>query len=434
MRIFSRNLSPVEVEALAGKDLVTPLLTVTDRSEDQLTILRDYYLVRHDMKYQELATQLQQQKDKIASLTRPASTVMVMQDVPQLRETVILTRGQYDQPSEITVTPKPLSILAEPNGQSEANRLGLAHWLFQNDHPLTSRVAVNRYWMMLFGTGLVATPEDFGSQGEFPSHPDLLDWLAVDFRESGWDIKRMFKLMVMSSTYRQDSSVTPAMVALDPDNRLLARGPRFRLQAEFIRDNALAVSGLLIPDPGGPGGRVYQPPGLWAEVGLGGNPKFVQDHGRSLYRRSIYTYWKRSAPPPSMQIFDAPTREKCILQRSRTNTPLQALVLLNDVQFVEASRNLAQQLLADAPRTDQQRLDELYSRVLSRPVRDEEVEVLLDVLNDSLERFKADTKSATDLLAFGESKRDESLDAATHAAWTLLCSVVLNLDETLTRN
>jgi hypothetical protein len=288
--------------------------------------------------------------------------------------------------------------------------------------------------MMLFGTGLVATPEDFGSQGEFPSHPDLLDWLAVDFRESGWDIKRMLKLMVMSSTYRQDSSVTPAMVALDPDNRLLARGPRFRLQAEFIRDNALAVSGLLIPDPGGPGGRVYQPPGLWAEVGLGGNPKFVQDHGRSLYRRSIYTYWKRSAPPPSMQIFDAPTREKCILQRSRTNTPLQALVLLNDVQFVEASRNLAQQLLADAPRTDQQRLDELYSRVLSRPVRDEEVEVLLDVLNDSLERFKADTKSATDLLAFGESKRDESLDAATHAAWTLLCSVVLNLDETLTRN
>jgi len=434
VRIFSRNLSPAEVDALAGKDPITPLLTVTDRSEDQLTILRDYYLVRHDMKYQELATQLQQQKDKIASLTRPASTVMVMQDVPQLRETVILTRGQYDQPSEITVTPKPLSILAEPNGQSEANRLGLVHWLFQNDHPLTSRVAVNRYWMMLFGTGLVATPEDFGSQGEFPSHPDLLDWLAVDFRESGWDIKRMLKLMVMSSTYRQDSSVTPAMVALDPDNRLLARGPRFRLQAEFIRDNALAVSGLLIPDPGGPGGRVYQPPGLWAEVGLGGNPKFVQDHGRSLYRRSIYTYWKRSAPPPSMQIFDAPTREKCILQRSRTNTPLQALVLLNDVQFVEASRNLAQQLLADAPRTDQQRLDELYSRVLSRPVRDEEVEVLLDVLNDSLERFKADTKSATDLLAFGESKRDESLDAATHAAWTLLCSVVLNLDETLTRN
>ena len=434
VRLFSRALSAPEVEALAGKDPITPLLALDDRSAAQLTILRDYFLVRHDQEYQALAQKLQQQKDRIASLTRPASTVMVMQDAVSMRDTFILARGQYDQPTETKVLPRPLQILTPPSEKSPANRLGLAQWLFQETHPLTARVAVNRYWAMLFGTGLVATLEDFGSQGAFPSHPELLDWLAVDFRESGWDIKRMLKLMVMSSTYRQSSNVTLEAMKRDPDNRLLARGPRFRLQAEFIRDNALAVSGLLVPDQGGPGGRVYQPPGLWAEVGLGGVPKFVQDHGKTLYRRSLYTYWKRSSPPPNMQIFDAPTREKCILQRSRTNTPLQALVLLNDVQFVEASRNLAEQLLQGAARSDLQRLQDLYLRVLARPVRKPEIEVLQDVLADALNRFKADPASARALLGFGESQPDESLDAATHAAWTLLCNVVFNLDETLTRN
>ena len=434
VRLFSRTLSASEVEALAGQDPITPLLAIDDLSDAQRTILRDYFLVRHDQEYQALAQKLQQQKDRIASLTRPASTVMVMQDAVAMRDTFILARGQYDQPTETKVLPKPLAMLAQQSETSPTNRLGLARWLFQDTHPLTARVSVNRYWAMLFGTGLVATLEDFGSQGAYPSHRELLDWLAVEFRESGWDIKRMLKLIVMSATYRQSSSVIPGGMERDPDNRLLARGPRFRLQAEFIRDNALAVSGLLVPGQGGPGGRVYQPPGLWAEVGLGGVPKFVQDHGKALYRRSLYTYWKRSSPPPNMQIFDAPTREKCILQRSRTNTPLQALVLLNDVQFVEASRSLAEQLLQGAPRSDLQRFQDLYLRVLTRPVRNQEVEVLQDVLADALNRFKSDSTSARELLGFGESKRDESLDVATHAAWTLLCNVVFNLAETLTRN
>jgi len=313
------------------------------------------------------------------------------------------------------------------------NRLGLARWLFQDDHPLTARVAVNRYWQMLFGTGLVATPEDFGSQGEYPSHPELLDWLAVDFRESGWDVKRLIKQVVMSATYRQSSNATAKLVQRDPKNRLLARGPRFRLQSEFIRDNALAVSGLLDPRMYGPGVKPYQPPGLWAEVGLGGNPKFKQDHGGKLYRRSIYTYWKRSAPPPSMQIFDAPTREQCIVRRPRTNTPLQALVTLNDVQFVEAARNLAERMMKEGGKTLAERTKFAYELAVARPPRASEQQVMTEVFDASLTRFRKDHDAAAKLLSTGESKRDESLDAAEHAAWTIIASMILNLNETLTR-
>ena len=434
VRIYDRMLSQTEVAALAGEDRVSPLLKVESLTEDQKDILREYYLKKHDDEYKKIAGELRKANDRIASLTLPASTVMVMQDVATPRETFILTRGQYDQPSDTKVSPTPLLRLTDPGNESPENRLGLANWLFQDNHPLTSRVAVNRYWTLLFGRGIVPTLEDFGSQGQYPSHPELLDWLAVDFRESDWDIKRMMKMMMMSSTYRQTSAVTDELLEEDPDNLHLARGPRFRLQAEFIRDNALAVSGLLISDMGGPGGKVYQPPGLWAEVGLGGNPKFVQDHGMKLYRRSIYTYWKRSAPPPNMQLFDAPTRERCILQRSRTNTPLQALVLLNDVQYVEAARNLAQQILTAPPATIDQQIGDLYMRVLSRPARAEEVEILSDILSEYLSEFAADIEGAKSLVSFGESARDESIEVSMHAAWTMLCSMVMNLDEAVTRN
>ena len=434
VRIYDRMLSQTEVAALAGEDLISPLLKVEALTDDQRQLLREYYLRRHDEEYKKIAGELRATNDKISALTLPASTVMVMQDVATPRETFILTRGQYDQPSDTKVSPTPLLRLTNQNAERPENRLGLAQWLFQDDHPLTARVAVNRYWTLLFGQGIVPTLEDFGSQGQYPSHPELLDWLAVDFRENGWDIKRMLKMMLMSSTYRQTSAVTDELLEQDPDNVYLARGPRFRLQAEFIRDNALSVSGLLIPDMGGPGGKVYQPPGLWAEVGLGGNPKFVQDHGMKLYRRSIYTYWKRSAPPPNMQLFDAPTRERCILERSRTNTPLQALVLLNDIQYVEAARNLAQVILTGPPATVEQRIDELYMRVLSRPSRAEETEILRDVLNEYLAHYSEDTESAKQLLSVGETKRDEAIEESMHAAWTMLCSMILNLDETVTRN
>ena len=434
VRMYHRELGASEVASLAGADPITPLLALADRNEVQQQALRQYYLGHHDKAYQAILNRLRDQGNEITSLRRAASTVMVMKDVAKPRDTFVLKRGQYDQPSDVKVLPRPLELLTAQPENSPANRLGLARWLFQDNHPLTARVAVNRYWLLLFGKGLVATPEDFGSQGAFPSHPDLLDWLAVDFRESGWDIKRMLKQIVMSATYRQSSRVTPQLLEQDPENLLLARGPRFRLQAEFVRDAALATSGLLVRQTGGPGGKVYQPPGLWAQVGLGGNPKFVMDHGEKLYRRSLYTYWKRSSPPPNMQIFDAPTREKCIINRSRTNTPLQALVLLNDVQFVEAARNLAERILSAANKTDEQRIADLYEIVLSRPPYPAELPVVLEVLRDAQQRYGTDRESAKKLLGFGESKRKESIDVATHAAWTMLCSMVLNLDETVTRN
>ncbi|HCS50991.1 MAG TPA: hypothetical protein DIW81_05270, partial [Planctomycetaceae bacterium] len=297
---------------------------------------------------------------------------------------------------------------------------------------LTARVAVNRYWQMLFGTGLITTPEDFGSQGAFPSHPHLLDWLAVDFRESGWDVKRMLKLMVMSSTYRQTSDVSRAAYLRDPANRLLARGSRFRLQGEMIRDSALLISGLLNTKMGGPGVKPYQPPGLWKEVGLGGNPQFVQDHGDKLYRRSLYTYWKRSAPPPSMQIFDAPTREKCTIRRPRTNTPLQALVTMNDVQYVEAARHLAERMLKEGGATSAEQVGYAFLLATAREPRPSESLVLLHLYEESLIHYQANPQAAEELLNIGESPRDEDLDVSQLAAWTIVANMILNLDETLT--
>jgi len=324
------------------------------------------------------------------------------------------------------------AVFPQPPEDAPANRLGMARWLTQPDHPLTARVTVNRYWYMLFGTGLVKTAEDFGAQGEWPSHPALLDWLAVDFIESGWDVKRMLKQMLTSATYCQSSRVTRELWQRDSQNLLLARGPRFRLQAEFIRDNALAASGLLVPQIGGRGVKPYQPPGLWNEVSLSGNVRFVQDKGQNLYRRSMYIYWKRSAPSPSMTIFDAPSREKCTIRRSRTNTPLQALVTLNDPQFVEASRALAQRvMLAGGSLDDQITL----AHRLTTGVRPKEstMAVLKQAFEEELAIFQAEPARAGELLKIGESKRDESLDAPAHAAMTVVASMILNFDATLTR-
>jgi len=355
-----------------------------------------------------------------------------MQDVPKMRMTYILDRGNYASPKkDQAVQPGVPAVLLPLAKNAPPNRLGMAQWLVQPGHPLTSRVTVNRYWYMLFGTGIVKTVEDFGAQGDWPSHPDLLDWLAVDFVQGGWDVKRMFKQMAMSATYRQSSRVTREDWRRDPQNRLLARGPRFRLQGEFVRDNALAASGLLVGTIGGPSTKPYQPPGLWNEVSLTG-ARFVQDKGDKLYRRSMYIYWKRSAPAPTMTIFDAPSREKCTIRRSRTNTPLQALVTLNDPQFVEAARFLAQRAIKAG--------GTLYDQIvlahrLATGVRPSAatVDILKEAFDEELAVFKAKPAAAQKLLAIGEKKRDESLDVATHAAMTIVTSMILNLDATLTR-
>ncbi|NQV27181.1 MAG: DUF1553 domain-containing protein [Rhodopirellula sp.] len=435
VRLFDRALSESEVQALAGADPIGPLLAMKaeERSPEQVAVLRNFYLTNQDKPWQDASKELRELKAKIAESEKPISTVMVMQDVPQMRQTFILDRGQYSSPKhDSPVNPGVLSALPPLPAEAPTNRLGLAQWLVQKDHPLTARVTVNRYWYMLFGTGLVKTLEDFGSQGEWPSHPALLDWLAVDFVESGWDIKRMLKQMVMSATYRQSSRITPALLEADPENRLLARGPRFRLQGEFVRDNALAASGLLVTTIGGPSVKPYQPDGLWNEVSLSG-ATFKRDSGEKLFRRSMYTYWKRSSPAPSLTIFDTPSREKCSLQRSRTNTPLQALVTLNDVQFVEASRSLAERALNQGGNTLDEQID--YAYRLAAGVRPKSFvrEILKQTYHDELKLFQADQERAKQLISAGESPRDETLDPAIHAAMSIVTNMILNLDEVLTR-
>jgi hypothetical protein len=322
---------------------------------------------------------------------------------------------------------------------SPGNRLGLATWLVDPAHPLTARVAVNRYWQMVFGTGIVKTAEDFGSQGELPSHPELLDWLAVEFRDGGWDVKKLIRLMVTSATYRQSSLVTGESLARDPENRLLARAPRHRLPAEFIRDQALAVSGLLDHRIGGRSVSPYQPPGLWEELmsrSDGANwtaQTYVQDHGPDLYRRTMYTFWKRTSPPPTLATFDAPDRETCTVRRATTNTPLQALVLMNDPTYVEASRKLAERMMKEAGASPEEKIAFAFRLATARKPTEREVSVLRKIYDRQVEAFRKDEKAALKLLSVGESPRDEKLDVLELAAWATVASVVLNLDETVTK-
>jgi hypothetical protein len=314
------------------------------------------------------------------------------------------------------------------------NRLGLAMWVVDPSNPLTARVTVNRFWQEIFGTGIVRTAEDFGSQGEAPSHPELLDWLAVDFRDSHWDVKRLFKMMVTSAAYRQSAETTPEKVAKDPQNRLLAHGPRFRMDAEMVRDYALSASGLLRPGVGGPSARPYQPSRIWETVAMeqSNTRLYEQDGGENLYRRSLYTLWKRAAPPPSMDIFNAPSRETCSVRRERTNTPLQALVAMNDVQFVEAARSLAQDALKAEHRLDRE-LNFMADRVLARPLEKQETAILTKSYNDFLAYYSSKPDDASKLLHEGASRVDIQLPAPKTAALTMVANTMLNLDETLVK-
>ena len=437
LRIYGRALSPQEVASLMG-DPIAPILAIPaeQRSDQQRLQLRDRYFNTADPAFASLLAEA----DKLASDEKKLrdqhkTTSMIMQDeTNNPRMTYILDRGQYDSPIKDKVIPVGIpAALGSLPADAPANRLGLARWLTRPEHPLTARVAVNRLWAMLFGSGIVKTSGDFGNQGEWPSHPQLLDWLAVDFTEHGWDIKRTIRQIVTSDAYRRSSAIAADLLEADPENRLLARGPRFRLHAEFIRDNALAVSGLLEPKIGGPGVKPYQPANIWNEVSLNGGLRYPQDHGENLYRRAMYTYWKRSAPMPSMLIFDVPSREMCSVQRPRTNTPLQALVTLNDPQFVEAARALAERLIKEGGDSPESRIDFGFRLTISRHPNPREVEILGQALASQREFFNSDPKRAAEFLKVGESERDESIDPIEHATWAVIAQMILNLDETVTR-
>ncbi len=372
----------------------------------------------------------QQKKNLEAAIT----ATMVSEDLPQPRDTFVLIRGAYDKKGEKVERGVPSVLPPLPDGVPN-NRLGLAKWLVSPSHPLTSRVIVNRYWQQFFGTGIVKTAEDFGAQGTWPTHPELLDWLATEFIKTGWDVKRMHKLMLMSGTYRQSSKVSPSLLARDPENLLLARGPRFRFDAEVIRDSVLFASGLLVEKTGGKSVKPYQPEGIWEAVAfVGSNTReFKPDAGESLYRRSLYTFWKRTAPPPSMSTFDAPSRENCTVRRPRTNTPLQALALMNDKQYIDAAHKLAERIILEGGATAESRLTYGFRWVTARQPTSREMDVLLKSLERQTASFQADKMAAEKLLTSGDSPRNTSLDLVEHAAWTMIANLLINLDETITK-
>ncbi|MEK6269150.1 MAG: DUF1553 domain-containing protein [Planctomycetales bacterium] len=429
VHVYNRQLTDAELLQLSGQTDLIHLLKEEPLATESRRLLEVDYLQREDSDYQRLWRDREACKAELRRLGDDNPTVMVMQEMEQPRETFVLTRGQYDQHGE-KVEPGPPSALPAPSKDVPQNRLGLADWLTDRDHPLFARVMVNRLWQMMFGVGIVQTAEDFGTQGERPTHPELLDYLSREFAASDWDIKRLIKQLVLSSTYRQSSVTSPELLAEDRDNRLLARGPRYRMSAEMIRDAALATSGLLVDRVGGPSVKPYQPPGLWSEMQ---NRPYEPDHGEKLYRRSLYTYIKRSVPPPNMVALDATNREVCTVRRQRTSTPLAALVMLNDPTFVEAARALAGDLLQTQGLNVEDCIREGYLRTVSRPPSAKELDELVRLYRRQHEIYSEDVEAAKSLLAVGESSRDTASPVDVHAALTCVASVILNLDETISK-
>ncbi|HYZ86517.1 MAG TPA: DUF1553 domain-containing protein [Bryobacteraceae bacterium] len=436
LRIFKRELT---ISEMALVNQWPAIESAFEKSNDKLTVkdvaaLRQWYLRTQHEPYRELASKLDALSEEHEKLRQRGAITLVMEerkdDTPHAH---ILFRGAYDQKRERVEASTPSVLPHMPSGYPR-NRLGFARWLFLPENPLTARVTVNRMWQELFGTGLVKTTDDFGSQGEPPSHPELLDWLAIDFRENGWDVKRFYRQVLLSGTYRQSAQTTPAKLAKDPDNRLLSRGPRFRMDAEMVRDYALAASGLLSRKIGGPSVKPYQPEGIWEAVAMpSSNTRFYKpDEGEGLYRRSLYTFWKRSAPPATMEIFNAPTRESCTARRERTNTPLQALATMNDVQFMEAARVLAERSMQASNSFDQQ-LTALAQSVLARPLTLREAAVVGRAYADFKSHYKENPSDAEKLLKSGQRNYDPSLPAAEYAALTMVANQLFNLDEVLNK-
>jgi hypothetical protein len=436
VRLYRPTLSREEIQTLAFQPAFRILQSAPEkRTPEQQQFLARIYRDRYATSWKETKGKLEKLRQEKAAYEKSIPTVMVMEEFPKPRDTYVLKRGRYDMPDKNKkVQPGIPSCLPSMKNGAPANRLGLAKWLIDPENPLTARVAVNRYWQRYFGTGLVKTAENFGLQSEPPSHPDLLDWLATEFIRTGWNVKQLQKLMVMSATYRQSSRETPELLQKDPENRLLARGPRFRLPAEVVRDNALAIAGLLTDKIGGPSIKPYQPAGLWEELAGGaGEGPYVQDKGPDLYRRSLYIYRKRTVPHPELATFDAPSREICQVKRARTNTPLQALELLNDVTYVEAARRLAQLMLNEGGKTAKDRITFAFRRAVARRPTSSELQVLERGLERYRRNFQAEPESAKRLIRHGDSPVDGNVDPVELAAYTATAEVILNLDETITK-
>jgi hypothetical protein len=415
---------PDEIRTILGKH-------PAELSEKDAKTLRQYFLT-HPIEHRKASESIAALDAERRTAENKIPSTMVMSEMAEPRDMFIMQRGAYDKPGD-KVTPGTPGFLPPMPSDAPRNRLGLARWLVDPANPLTARVAVNRYWQMYFGTGLVKTSDNFGSQGEAPSHPELLDWLATEFMRTGWDVKAMQRLIVTSAAYRQASAATPAMRERDPENRLIARGTRMRLPAEMIRDQALSVSGLLSTKVGGPSVKPYQPDGLWEQLSaFQGRKLFERSTGEDLWRRSVYSYWKRTVPPPSMTIFDAPTRESCVVGRQISSTPMQALELLNDEMYIETSRKLAERMMKEGGASPAERLAWALRLATSRPPSAQEVKILEQGMNRRLAQYRADPASAEKLLAAGESPRDKSIDTAELAAYATAASVILNLDEVIT--
>ncbi len=411
-----------------------------DRKPEQHQRLRDYYFENVCQMTAEIFDPLRAERkpfqDKRDELDKSIDATFIMADLPQKRDAFVMIRGQYNKPGD-KVTPGTPAAFPKIKSRSEIpDRLDLADWLTSAENPLTARVTVNRFWQQFFGTGLVKTSGDFGSQGEPPTHPELLDWLAVTFREQGWDMKKLVKLIVTSSTYRQDSKVSSKLWDMDPENRLLARGPRFRFDAEVLRDNVLFVSGLMNHNIGGKGVKPYQPENIWEPVAYSGSNTryYKQDTGDALYRRSLYTFIKRTAPAPAMTTFDAPSREASCVRRERSNTPLQALQLMNDIQHFEAARAFAQRMMKEGGSGVAERLEFGFRAATGRAPSKQEAAVLQDSYFKQLVRYEKDVEAAKKAISYGESKPDAALNASELAAYTMVANMVLNLDEVVTKN
>src|SRR5207248_6899525 len=398
----------------------------------QKTKVRNHFRRANSPEFKEMFEDVEKWREEDSGIDKAIPTTLVAKEMDKSREAFILMRGEYDKKGE-KAEPGAPAILPPWAKDAPTNRLGLAKWLLDPSHPLTARVNVNRFWQQFFGVGIVKTVEDFGVQGERPSHPELLDWLATEFVRPGWDVKHLQRLIATSAAYRQSSRVTPELLARDPENRLLAHGPRFRVDAEEVRDTALFVSGLLVEREGGHSVKPWQPSGLWEAVSYNNAQKYVPDTDAAQYRRSLYIYWKRQSPPPNMLIFDAPTREYCVVRRPRTNTPLQALTLLNDPQFVEASRAFAQRIMTEAADDPKRRIIYAFRLATARPPDADEIKVLLDVYNQQVAEYRKDKEAAERLIGVGDFKAKENIDKCELAAWTTIASMILNLDETVTK-
>ena len=434
LRVYGRAIHAEEAEDLYWGERLRGILKIAPdkRNAAEKALMQDYYVDhQEDAVTRDAYHAVQLTREAEQRLRETIPTALVMQEMAKPRKATVLMRGIYDQPGEEVQPDVPASIAPWPK-DAPHNRLGFARWLTSPSHPLTARVAVNRLWQQCFGEGLVRTANDFGSQGEPPTHPALLDWMARHYVNAGWKTKDMLRLIVTSATYRQSSASTEALTQRDPENRLLARGPRFRLSGEMLRDQALAASGILVPKVGGPSVKPYQPPGLWEAVSYNGEETYVPDQGTGLWRRSLYTFWKRQAPPPALLTFDGPTREKCTIRRARTNTPLQSLVLLNDTTYVEAARVLGALALKHSD-DDDARLRLIFRRVLARHAGNDEVSMLQALLMRQRSHFTKHRENAARLIAVGASPAGRNVDPSELAAWTVVAQAVLNLDETITR-